>query len=51
MKKLYIEPQVKVVTVKIESLLTTTSQLTVGNDINNGSGDSRGGGFWDDDEE
>lgn len=48
MKKLYIEPTVNVVSIRIENLLTT-SQLQVGETMSTGSGDARSVD-WDDED-
>ena len=47
MKKVYIEPMTKVVPVKIENLLTV---LSANGTTNEGTADTRGGGFWDDED-
>ena len=48
MKKTYTEPSVKVVTLHIESLMTTLSR---GDNMSSGEGDARQGAIFDEDEE
>lgn len=48
MKKKYIEPTTNVLTIKMEAVLQSAS-LGVGEKMNSGEGDARGG-FWDDEE-
>lgn len=49
MKKLYMMPSIKVVSVQIRNIL---EQVSIGNAVSNVSADSRrGGADWDDEEE
>ena len=53
MKKSYIIPATKVVSVKIENVLQTASKISVGENISSGSAASREGGRnsnWDDED-
>lgn len=51
MKKEYINPTTRIVTVELQQFMET-SQVGFGESVNSASvAEGRGGGFWDDDDE